>query len=1438
MKKLSFKPSRESVRSNTSVSFVPAVDPKERQIYRFAEGEEGWISTSGAEAWRKCIVLSQAGILLTVRVDGKSKSELVDLRTKSVYPSNNARTAPDMTSLHHLNEPCVLYNIEQRSYKDEPGTFIGPVLVAVNPLRPTPPPAGMLGTSKASKYPHPYAIAEYAYSQMAFVGDERRKMKINDYVNQSIIASGESGAGKTEVSKLVLQHLVARSGASGNVDKELLMSNPITEAFGNAKTLRNRNSSRFGKFMRMHFEQVDVASGGKAAFKIAAASVTSYLLERSRVCNREQGERNFHIFYMILGNVGKEMRSALGFDLLKRSGFRYTVPLEDKMQASVTAKDTKSLIESADHDRFVELEQALLDLKFAPQEILELFRLVAGVLHLGNVVFAEKSAPDGEIAVPSQVEDGYDAIDCAAGLFGLDPKNLERLLLERTLETRDGLIVVHRSASEASYTRDAIAKKVYASTWKHIIQRINTSLSSNYSGNANLSDLPFIGVLDIFGFETFNRNGFEQLLINYANEALQSVFNIKVFQSELSLYQRENLVLGEAISNMLPPNNEVAMELLSGPLKNPDSREPHARKSKDAILVDLDLHCREIKPSDEKLLTLYNKKFSKNPCYPPVHPRMSHEKFMIKHYAGIVAYTVSGFIEKNNDLLPKDCNLVFAGCKSRILAPQFKRELRASAPSRGRGRKSPTIVNAFRSQITDLLNVLDNTACSFIRCVKPNPENKRPSGKKKDWLSRPYVTRQLRNLSIAQTAVVLRSGFPTRVSYENLVSAYLPILPKKTAKRFAKGVTNPKLFVAALFWAFKIDARKFRLGHTKVFFKAGEIASLDRVLNQAGAWMKKSSGSSREEQVIVLKRFNYYYARQHWRHALAKIVAQRMFAKLLHNRRAAATKLQAIARAFVAQRRVAHQLESARKRKEAAQALKREQEEEARRLEAEQAAREAEEQKETFVQLTRTATLRREKTLARMNSGGSSDFGSSDEEEQKVSPLPYDLPRSSSNDSDDKAAKMESVVKDIERKASKLVKQKTKGKNLDPNKRAELEEREKRKLMKGYAQVGMTSKRQPPVPPPRRRGSNKSSPSSAATIKRTLRQIDENPYVQSTLRESEATIKREKRGNRSQSNTLKRNMTLTGDRSFSVSQAELEFPVESADLYFNQIKKLASTGEIDEAEFGTLVRDVEGALSHRTKLTHSEAGDNTLGLVQVLCANCGTDNNTVNGAVCRNCFELLPIDVKDYTETFNRPDDEEWAGGAALQYRGGKFYVRVIDLTPSYSSEFEEVTSIKFECAWQGGNRRKPVHIRWSIKLSTDELEALYRSIAKEGTRAFYRSAIEKLPSSFPRMNQPVKAVAKRTTRYSLVKNVLGFASSASRRVSSNRSSFESPGKISNKQYIGQVETWLDRLVEAASEGNKFTRDPKATNIFFKSDFIKTFQVKSKVQELSKVRKL
>lgn len=796
------------------------------------------------KVWKIGKIVKQDGLTLEVLVEDESV-EILDLRDVQDVYKVNPRSVDDMTSLYYIHEAGILKNLEIRANVDHmrPYTYMANVLIATNPLCYMVEPKIQDYAKKqlGERPPHPYAVAEMAFQQMALR---------NPSMNQSIVVSGESGAGKTETSKIVLRYLTSREHVystsedkvemvdeskleeerAGELDGRLLDTNPILEAFGNAKTLRNHNSSRFGKFMKLQFDH-DNNHALKGGF------IETYLLEKSRLVYQIPGERNFHVFYFLLAGASDDERKLLGlknvdqFDYLNQSNCTSDPNIDDDLL-------------------FDELVSAMASVGIHGDKQVELFKVLAGLLHLGNVGLRNEETAEGDAA---RITNKADSLQIAASLLGVDPDYFENTICKREITTRGELFTIPRNAKEGTYVRDAIAKSVYNHLFLWIVKTINSSLCPGPSS------LPFIGVLDIFGFESFERNDFEQLLINYANEALQATFNQQVFIAEQELFVQEGIEVGEIIW----PDNRECIDLISS--------KPNG------ILPLLDAEAKMPKPSDEKWNAQLHKVHYGQAHFLTPHAKDKKFVFIVKHFATRVDYTIGNFIDKNNDTIPKDLLDLVMTSNSNLV-----KDLYVNTEENSKNRKD-TVSNVFCVQMKSLVDTLDATRCNFIRCVKPNP----------DMLygifDNRYVVDQLRCTGMLATCELLKVGLPTRVTYAEICSIYKPVLPTKVTPMFAP--YNDRTFTEAVLWSFRVDPDAYRLGRTRVFFKTGKIALLDALLkvdmDKMGPW--------------IVARLKKWLARRRWRYAAAKIMAQRGFVWLLEwlrRKKKAVLQIQSIVRMF------------------------------------------------------------------------------------------------------------------------------------------------------------------------------------------------------------------------------------------------------------------------------------------------------------------------------------------------------------------------------------------------------------------------------------------------------------------------------------------------------------------------------------------------------------
>ncbi|KAK7232890.1 myosin [Aureococcus anophagefferens] len=689
----------------------------------------------------------------------------------------------DMTQFNDLSEGPLLHNLRKRYGKDGIYTWVGSILVAVNPFQVLP---NCYTPENLARYvrsdggkglpPHCYSIASMAHT--ALVRDRR---------SQAICISGESGAGKTESMKLMLQFLAEASGrASGaagkrpsvvgagelSVEQQILQTNPVTEAFGNAKTLRNNNSSRFGKWTTLSF-----TPGGR----ITAAAITNYLLEKSRVSWQADGERGYHAFYQLLAHCHDD--AALCADL--RLG---AAVCDDWRYVNMSsAHEVPGIDDKRDYD---DVATALRALSFSHDEGLSVWKVVAGLLHVGNVAFA--AGPKDEATVADAAP-----LDTGSAVLGLDAAALREGLVSKNIGTRS-IIRTELSAAQADDARDAFAKAAFSRLFDFLILKINAALSGIGGGaSGGLA----VGVLDIFGFEFFEVNSFEQLCINYCNEKLQFHFNDHIFSQEAAEYTRE----GVDLAMVEFKNNGPTLELLE-----------HKRSG---VFAMLDEECVVPRGSDGGYLSKLFKAHEKHANFERCKPKEAQARtsFAVIHYAARVKYGTTGFLEKNRDRLLDGLVLCGGASTDAVVASLFA----ADAKELGSGKKSKkvkTLGANFRGQLRDLVDALNACEPHFVRCIKPN------SVKQPRVFTAPMVQSQMRCAGVLEVCKIRRAGFPFRSKFADFERRYHYIdVAAKGCPSLVAGLEKQRILLSGE-WA---------LGKTKVFLRAAARDKLEAARERA-----------------------------------------------------------------------------------------------------------------------------------------------------------------------------------------------------------------------------------------------------------------------------------------------------------------------------------------------------------------------------------------------------------------------------------------------------------------------------------------------------------------------------------------------------------------------------------------------------------------------------
>ncbi|XP_044212818.1 unconventional myosin-Vc [Thunnus albacares] len=697
-----------------------------------------------------------------------SQPQLPPLRNPDILVGEN-----DLTALSYLHEPAVLHNLKVRFVESRIiYTYCGIILVAVNPYKQLP----LYGDAIINAYsgqnvgdmdPHIFAVAEEAYKQMA-----------RNHKNQSIIVSGESGAGKTVSARYAMRYfaVVSKSGSKTRVEDKVLASNPITEAIGNAKTTRNDNSSRFGKYTEISFDR---------RHRIIGANMRTYLLEKSRVVFQTDNERNYHIFYQMCSCA--QLPEFKNLRLLSADEFRYTC-----LGGEIT-------IEGVDDKKEMEETRrtfSLLGLKEDFQS--DVFKVLAAILHLGNVEI-KNSGDDKSSVSPS---DPHLAVFCE--LLDVSAAGLVRWLCHRRIVLVTETVVKPVPKHQAVNARDALAKQIYALLFDRIINRINTALQVPGKQHA------FIGVLDIYGFETFDINSFEQFCINYANEKLQQQFNLHVFKLEQEEYMKEDIPW--TLIDFY--DNQPVIDLI---------------EAKMGILDLLDEECLFPKGTDQSWLQKLHNYLDANPLFEK--PRLSNEAFVIQHFADKVEYQCKGFLEKNRDALYEELIDIMRASKCPFVANFFQEEEQNSRSTRGvkvrpaRPGVKPankqlrtSVGDKFCSSLSLLMETLNATTPHYVRCIKPNDE-KLPF----EYDSR-RVVQQLRACGVLETIRISAQSYPSRWTYVEFYSRYSILMTHQEA-----GLSDKKQTCKDVLQRLIQDSNQYKFGRTKIFFRAGQVAYLEKL---------------------------------------------------------------------------------------------------------------------------------------------------------------------------------------------------------------------------------------------------------------------------------------------------------------------------------------------------------------------------------------------------------------------------------------------------------------------------------------------------------------------------------------------------------------------------------------------------------------------------------
>ncbi|BBH06723.1 Myosin family protein with Dil domain [Prunus dulcis] len=681
-------------------------------------------------------------------------------KLSKIYPKDMEAPAggvDDMTKLSYLHEPGVLQNLKIRYELNEIYTYTGNILIAINPFQRLPHlyDGHMMQQYKGAPFgelsPHVFAVADVAYRAM-----------INEGKSNSILVSGESGAGKTETTKMLMRYLAFLGGRAATegrtVEQQVLESNPVLEAFGNAKTVRNNNSSRFGKFVEIQFDKQG---------RISGAAIRTYLLERSRVCQISDPERNYHCFYLLCAAPQEEIEK---FKLANPKSFHY-----------LNQSRCYELVGVSDAHDYLATRRAMDVVGISAKEQEAIFRVVAAILHLGNIEFTKGTEVDS--SVPKDDPAKFH-LKMTAELLMCDVDALEDALCKRVMITPEEVIKRSLDPQSAAISRDGLAKTIYSRLFDWLVDKINVSIGQDATSKS------LIGVLDIYGFESFKTNSFEQFCINFTNEKLQQHFNQHVFKMEQEEYTKEQIDW----SYIEFVDNQDVLDLIE--------------KKPGGIVALLDEACMFPKSTHETFANKLYQTFKTHKRF--IKPKLSRTDFAIGHYAGEVLYQSDQFLDKNKDYVVPEHQDLLGASKCSFVAGLFPPLPEETAKSS----KFSSIGSRFKLQLQSLMETLNSTEPHYIRCVKPN------NLLKPAVFENVNIMQQLRCGGVLEAIRISCAGYPTRKPFFEFINRFGLLAPEVLEGNYDEKVACTKILE-------KKGLKGFQIGKTKVFLRAGQMAELD-----------------------------------------------------------------------------------------------------------------------------------------------------------------------------------------------------------------------------------------------------------------------------------------------------------------------------------------------------------------------------------------------------------------------------------------------------------------------------------------------------------------------------------------------------------------------------------------------------------------------------------
>nr|XP_056706311.1 unconventional myosin-VIIb [Euleptes europaea] len=854
------------------------------------KGDHIWLESPSSSEYNvpigAVVKISESGQFLLE--DDEGKEHWVTARNinavRPMHPTS-VQGVEDMIRLGDLNEAGMVRNLLFRYKEHKIYTYTGCILVAVNPYQELP----LYTMEQIRLYcnkrigelpPHVFAIADNCYFNM-----KRNKR------DQCCVISGESGAGKTESTKLILQFLASVSGQHSWIEQQILEANPILEAFGNAKTIRNDNSSRFGKYLEIHFSQNGVIEG---------ARIEQFLLEKSRVCRQAPEERNYHIFYCMLMGMNLEQKKRL--NLGTASEYTY-----------LTMGDCTSCEGRNDAKEYAHICSAMKILMFSGSEHWEISKLLAAILHLGNIEF--------EAAV-------YDNLDCSAVIdsahFSIATKLLEvnsgelhNSFTNHSILIRGESVSMPLSVAQAADVRDAFVKGIYGYLFLWIVNKINAAIYKPPSQD-NKNICRSIGLLDIFGFENFNTNSFEQLCINFANEHLQQFFVQHVFKLEQEEYLAEHI----SWNHIDFTDNYTALEVIALKPMN--------------IVSLIDEESRFPKGTDTTMLNKINSHHGRSKIY--IAPKNVHDTvFGINHFAGVVYYQSKGFLEKNRDTLSSDVMQLVHSSKNKFLRQIFQVDAAVNVASLGRGnirhlgadptfkgsdtiKRLSTLGGQFKQSLEQLMKILSTCQPYFIRCLKPN-DHKKPM-----LFDRELCIRQLRYSGMMETIRIRKAGYPIRYTFAEFFERYRVLQPVSAREKVKNDACQCCIYICETVIG---RADEWKIGKTKVFLKDYHDAVLevqrDKALAEKAILIQKVLRGFKDRKqflkqrhcaVVIQTAWRGYYCRKNFKmimlgfERLQAVFRGRQLAKQYETARASVIKFQALCRGYLMRQKKAEQLKA------------------------------------------------------------------------------------------------------------------------------------------------------------------------------------------------------------------------------------------------------------------------------------------------------------------------------------------------------------------------------------------------------------------------------------------------------------------------------------------------------------------------------------------------